>query len=137
MSIEFTSYILNLPHDRQNRHWSDERPWRFEDANVRLPPPIRLTSRDVNITPAGALVRIKQMVERPCFGSPVAFLIHGGDRYGISRNGKPYPLRCNPRRCFAAEACAHVARRRLAYIAGPTRRCLHRHSRSDMTGLLP
>lgn len=113
MATEFTKHILDLPWDRQNRHWSGSSPWKFQGADVRLPQPSRLTSRDVNVTSAGEVVRIKHMVERPCFGSPIAFLIHGGERYGMGRNGKPFPLRCNPIRCKAAEACAHVARRRL------------------------
>ena len=113
MSVEFTDYILNLPCDRQNRHWSGSRPWTFQNVNVRLPATDRLTNRDVTVNSTGAVVRIKRMVERPCFGSPIAFLTHGGERYGIGRNGKPFPFRCNLTRCGAAEACAYVARRRL------------------------
>lgn len=114
MSIEFTAHILKLPYVQQIRHWAGPSPWRFEGVNVRLTPkPARLTSRDVAVSSGGALTRIKHMVERPCFGSPTAFLTHSGDRMGRGRNGQPFEMRCHRNRCPAAEACAYVAKRRL------------------------
>lgn len=113
MSIEFLSHILTQSHEDQNRHWSRQHPWKFDGATVRLARPAQLTSRDVTVTADGALVRIKEMVERSCFGSPVAFLIHGGDRYTKGRNGRHFPTRCSSSSCPAAEACQHVAKKRL------------------------
>jgi hypothetical protein len=113
MSIEFTAHILSLPHERKIRHWASWNPWRFRGKNVRLPGGPTLTTRDVTVSAAGAVTRIARLVERPCFGSPTAFVSHGGDRWHTTRSGETFPSRCNSKNCPAAEACAYVAKRRL------------------------
>jgi hypothetical protein len=117
MSIEFIAAVLEMPHDRQNRHWSGWAPWKFQGKNVRLPGGAPMTSRNVTVDSSGNVTRVSRLVQRPCFGSPIAFLVHGGERWNLTKTGETRPSRCNTKSCPAAEACAYVAQRRLRATA--------------------
>lgn len=117
MSLAFTAHVLGLPYNEYVRHWVGLRPWTFDGKNVRYndKEPFRLF--DVTVSTEGAVTRVARPIERPCFGSPTAFLIHGGDQVVRGRGGHFRPNRCHRERCPFAAACALVARHRL--IATP------------------
>jgi hypothetical protein len=112
MSAQFIKTVLDKPYGQQLRHWGTPRPWVHGGRHVKLKRPEKLTSRDVTVDAAGNLTRIKALVHRPCFGSPIAFLWHRDEGFYMSK-GKAIKARCHSGRCDAAEACAHVAKARL------------------------
>lgn len=113
MSLSFVKEIIELPYGQQLTHWARPRPWFKDGAGVRMRVPQRLTARDAVANEDGTVTRVRQPVDRPCFGMPTAFLFHHRDNYVWSNGGKLVPAHCSPKRCPAAEACAKVAKLRL------------------------
>ena len=121
MSIPFISHVHSLSQRAQHRYWAGHSPWEHEGKRVKLASTQSLGRSDVSIDDHGHVVRLGHFLLRPCFGSPTAFLIHGGDQFTKTRKGN-FPTRCN--NCPAKEACAKVATARLERVSQPIRDAL-------------
>jgi len=110
MSVENIHRLHNLTSREQHIHWGGRRPWEHDGGRVMLPKPANAGRADVSVDLAGNVTRMRVPVLRPCFGSPTALLVHGGDQTRSGKNGRQ-PTRCNA--CPAKEACAKVGYARL------------------------
>jgi len=98
--------IHKLPYDRQLRHFAKlEDPWK----GLSIPNMVRVDLSDVTVM-GGDIRRMPKLAGKPCFGNPIAWLVHGvvehahvGDRV--------FKTRCG--RCSARMGCGKVAESRL------------------------
>ncbi|MCZ4343924.1 hypothetical protein O4H52_20120 [Sphingomonadaceae bacterium G21617-S1] len=86
-------------------------PWRHMGKQVRLPMPQPILRKHVHLSGPGHITQLRVRVLRPCFGSPTAFLRHGGVRLIARREKPPFKSRCTY--CHAREGCEKVAVYRL------------------------
>lgn len=106
IALERMDYIEKL------HHWSGRSPWKVGDTTLRLPKPDREILRGHMQVERGHIRRMPKLIGRPCFGNPVAYLRHGGQRQFFNRTTGQWTLtRCM--RCPVRDACEFVAEERL------------------------
>jgi hypothetical protein len=110
MSLDFIIHTHNLPARSQHTHWGHRFAWKHEGRNVRLGVPPEVSRSNVTCDLDGNVMRMTKTVLRPCFGSPTAYLVHGGDQFYWGKKGYQR-TRCNA--CPAKEGCAAVGHARL------------------------
>lgn len=111
MSLEFLRSIRAMAPDRLMTRWGSSMPWRHMGKQVRLPMPQPILRKHVHLSGPGHITQLRVRVLRPCFGSPTAFLRHGGVRLIARREKPPFKSRCTY--CHAREGCEKVAVYRL------------------------
>jgi hypothetical protein len=106
--LEEIERIQAMPYERQLRWASKLDPW--EGLNM---PDTRILRKDVNEID-GNVMRMPNLGGRPCFGNPVAWIVHGvvPSRWAIVRGARTIvQTRCGS--CKAREGCGKVAEARL------------------------
>jgi hypothetical protein len=87
MSLDFIIHTHNLPARSQHTHWGHRFAWKHEGRNVRLGVPPEVSRSNVTCDLDGNVMRMTKTVLRPCFGSPTAYLVHGGDQFIGGKKG--------------------------------------------------
>lgn len=106
--LEEIERIQAMPYERQLRWASKLDPW--EGLNM---PETRIVRKDVNVVD-GNVTRMPPLGGRPCFGNPIAWVVHGmvPTRWATVRGAKTIvQTRCGL--CKAREGCGKVAEARL------------------------
>jgi hypothetical protein len=114
--IQKIAALERLSHQEKIRHWAKPQPWKIDGKRLRLPGVDPLPIGHILIVD-GHIQRMPNLIGRPCFGQPTAYLRNWSRVPYYSHKTKSLlPFRCSL--CAVRDACKYVAERRL--VATPT-----------------